>query len=179
MKFLSVFSLLFFLSACIPYTMQRDQMRLGMESVIKQAARQGQLSVEFHNFEDADMRSHTIMAMQGHHYGPALTLVEEPARPKGGRVVMVLDPVVTLHGDDICSVPKGGFDKAQAETTKVAAAICYNDLSYGYIRAISREGVLEKGSPAFDLFYRHIIGLLTNPAYERMEWRSNCSDRLC
>jgi len=178
-KYLFPLAIALSVSACVPSIMQRDQIRLGMQGWMRGAAAEGQLGIEFHNVPDALERAAIVAAMDGHNYGPVVSLKAQMPQEKGARVVLYKDPQPKVFGDKLCQLSEKGFAPAGRQDTKITLSLCYNDLSYGYVSATSLENPLVRGTQAFDAFYRAAYRLLTDPTYERQEWGSSCRKPPC
>lgn len=176
---LTILGMVLILSGCIPSVMMRDQERLGLQSWIAAAATTGHLAITFYGASSQALETEIVAVMDGHNWGPSVALALEKDSGKAGRVVVVLDPGFAVYKDRLCSHPTDGFEKDVQENTRVALALCYNDLAYGYVIATSWQGRLVVGEPNFNEFYRRAFRLLTDPHYEIQELQGSCNANVC
>jgi hypothetical protein len=165
-----------FLSSCAPVTMMRYQERLSQMKWIAGAAQAGHLDLVIYGTNDPAVKGAIFDAMDGYTYGPEVPLKLSNDHEKGARVVLVLSPGHNVYGDHVCSAPEHGFQFNEAAVNKSVIAFCYNDLAYGTVSSVLDEDVTLLKSEAYIKSYRAIIRYLTDPRYEMMEMRSNCSN---
>ncbi len=178
-SFFSLGLVVFALGACAPYSMMRDQERLGLINWMAQAGKQGYLDVAFYNVGSLKSENAMLAAMEGHNYGPVFSLKKAEDTGKGLRMVVYQNPARQIYGNALCTKPTPVSEPQGKGENRVTLALCYNDLSYGNVRARSSEGELQPGTQFFNEFYRAAFRYLTDPKYERQEHRSDCKLTPC
>jgi len=145
-----------------------------MTNWIAGAAKDGHLDVAVYGTSDNDLKEKIISVMDGHTYGPELPLILAEDHSKGARIVVLLNPDVFDYSDALCTNPQDGFSTGKSD--KVAFALCYNELSYGYVIATSLIENMQAETEEFAEFFANATRILTDPRYEIENTRSNCSE---